>query len=342
MVDPSWATPTFTLPYIQIYVDTDGIVGSGRTDTIQNANMVIEPAHAWEFMLNLEGQPGYQYVLFANGTKVTIPVVGDSIAKTVTSTFNQSITGQATTNWKYVVLVGSKDYNSFRVINAQTALWTLGGRSDSSWDPNVIDMLVPQGKNQEELFGNWSANNYLATAYAVGPGIAYEVDNTPPNVTITGPGQGSTIQAVNNVASIPLTWDAADNVGLSRAEIYINQILVKSLIAPASNTTVLWYQNGNINITLRWFDLSDRNFADDSITLTITGVSSGAPNPYYTVPVPTDIVNPEYPSSSSTSTASTLVTSTSTKSGSAPGFEALPLLFTMVMATTIYIRRRSK
>lgn len=326
VVDPSWATPTFTLQYVQIYVDTDNIPGSGRTDTIQNANMVIEPNHAWEFMINCDGETAYQYILFANGTKVPIPnqIVGDQIAKTITASFSQSITGAANLNWKYVVLVGSKDYQAFRQVNAGNALWVVGGRSDSSWDPNVIDMLTPPGMNQEDLFGNYSIGNYLATAYAVGPGIAYVVDTIPPVVSILSPSNGSAITAVKSVASIFLSWNASDNVGLSRAEIYLNQVLVQSLKAPASNTTILWYENGNFVITLRWYDIGDKNYADATTNITISGIPAGTNNPYYSVPKPTDVILNDLANKGS------------------PGFEFVPFMLAIPVIAVIYLRRRKR
>ncbi|MFX0211001.1 MAG: glucodextranase DOMON-like domain-containing protein, partial [Candidatus Hodarchaeota archaeon] len=90
IVDLSWNTPSFTLPYIQVYIDTDRVEGSGRTDTIEEAWVTIESAHAWEFMLNGEGEEPNQYVLFEDGTEVGtgFEAFGDLISKTVTLTMS--------------------------------------------------------------------------------------------------------------------------------------------------------------------------------------------------------------------------------------------------------------
>ncbi|MFW9917367.1 MAG: glucodextranase DOMON-like domain-containing protein [Candidatus Thorarchaeota archaeon] len=284
IIDLSWNTPTFTLPYTQIYVDTDRVDESGSTDTIEEAWVDIESTHAWEFMINGEGEIPNQYVLFENGTEVYagFTAFGDTVSKTVTMTMSYDIVGKATANWAYVVLIGSKDYAHFRHVNAVEAQWTLGGRNDGDKDPNVIDMLVPPGKDQEAILSSWT-NDAYATVLAVGPGIAYEVDKVPPNVTITSPSLGATIDGKNQEeASVDVGWNIEDNEAIALVKIYANQYLVgESRLgdfpnASASSLAVGIPLNGQIKITVIAFDAAG-NWASDDVTVTVTNVKEMQP-----------------------------------------------------------------
>ena len=44
-----------------------------------------------------------------------------------------------------------------REVMAQAAEWRFGGGDDGMYDPNVIDMLVPAGRAQEEILGAYDA-----------------------------------------------------------------------------------------------------------------------------------------------------------------------------------------
>ncbi|MHA2363025.1 MAG: glucodextranase DOMON-like domain-containing protein [Candidatus Hodarchaeales archaeon] len=220
IVETSWNTPTFTLQYTHIYVDVDNITGSGRTDTINGAQVEIESEHAWEFMINVEGEVSNQYVLFANGTQFHngVGAVGDIISKTISAMVSYEIIGRPSKNWSYAVIVGSKDYSWFRSINLDPAIWTGGGGEDHGWDPNVYDMLVPTGSDQKTLLNTYDASlEQYATILMVdiNDGIDIEpVDNISPEIDLLNPDNGSIISS-----STSLLFDIYD------LESDINQVL---------------------------------------------------------------------------------------------------------------------
>ena len=57
-----------------------------------------------------------------------------------------------------------------REVMAQAAEWRFGGGDDGMYDPNVIDMLVPEGRVQEQILGAYDAKaQRLAEAPMVYP-----------------------------------------------------------------------------------------------------------------------------------------------------------------------------
>ncbi|MHA2364942.1 MAG: glucodextranase DOMON-like domain-containing protein [Candidatus Hodarchaeales archaeon] len=360
VLDTSWSTPTFTLPYTQVYVDIDRIPGSGRTDTIQQANMRVEENHAWEFMVNMEGGPTDQYVLWADETRVDMPnkVVGDTIAKSVTASFDVNIanTGYASEEWAYTVVVGSKDFNWMRSINAAAALWTLGGGSDSSWDPNVVDMLVPEGKDQVKLMAEdvtgtgigWKDGEYLATAMAVGPGITYDIDLTPPNVSIIAPTDDATITGTGDSVALDIIYSAVDNKQLAWGQVYLNQILIMKITGIPSNFTFNWYINGDYTLTIVWYDVSD-NSATAMVNFTVSGLTEGD-NPFFEVIVPGDAIIYDFEGVPTTTVPATVIyletsvqitqEETTVTDKSAPAFEFIISL--LALGSLILVYRRKK
>ena len=70
------------------------------------------------------------------------------------------IIGQPDSNWNYYVLIGSQDAfgeEDFRPVMEESTPWTFGGGSNLEVNPNVIDMLAPEGGrfSQERLLGSY-------------------------------------------------------------------------------------------------------------------------------------------------------------------------------------------
>ncbi|MHA2031406.1 MAG: glucodextranase DOMON-like domain-containing protein, partial [Candidatus Kariarchaeaceae archaeon] len=284
IVNLGWNTPTFTLPYTQIYVDTDNILGSGRTDTIENARVAIEEKHAWDFMVNIEGEVDFQYVLFSNGTKIKsgVQAVGDLIIKTVTALVSQNIIGVPTKDWNYAVIVGSKDYHGFRNINADPQEWIGGGGADGSYDPNVYDMLTPKGKNQKDLLSKFSElEQKYADVFMVGPTIVYEKDTIPPNITISSPSENQIFSGSGSEINIDIVFNAFDNVEIVIYQVFLNQFLVESIRDTGLSTiSIVWYSNGDYDLRVNVFD-DENNFGSDIVSITITGLTELEDNPFF-------------------------------------------------------------
>jgi len=106
-----WNGPNgFCLQFIHVYVDTDNVAGSGRTDTF-GARVNIRDADAWEMAFFIgPGWAGSNVITFANDTQITDAMIielegGDTIAAKIPI----NITGDPTDTWKYAVLVMSWD-----------------------------------------------------------------------------------------------------------------------------------------------------------------------------------------------------------------------------------------
>jgi len=167
----------FSLQYIHVYIDTDGVSGSGRTDTF-GARVNISAAGAWEVALRIgPGWSGSNIVTFANGTELTeVMTIEPEGEDTIVAKVPMDIIGEVNETWKYVVLVLSWDgyaTNKIREIGV-TAQAYLGGGAEAdaviaSVQPYVYDLLTPQGKNQTDILKSYSiAETKYATVYAVG------------------------------------------------------------------------------------------------------------------------------------------------------------------------------
>ncbi|MHA2101626.1 MAG: glucodextranase DOMON-like domain-containing protein, partial [Candidatus Kariarchaeaceae archaeon] len=284
-----WNTPTFTLPYTQIYVDTDNILGSGRTDTIENARVSIEENHAWDFMVNIEGEVDFHYVLFANGTKVKsgVQAVGDLITKTVTALVSKEIVGFPSNNWNYAVVIGSKDFHAFRNINADAQEWIGGGGADGNYDPNVYDILTPEGKDQKNLLSKYSElDQEYAIVFMVGPTIIYEKDIIPPNITISSPTENQIVSGSGNEVTLDIEFEAMDNIEIVLYQVFLNQFLIKSIEDSGLSTiSILWYLNGDYFLRVNVFD-EEGNFGFDIVSITITGLVEQEEITFFEEPFP--------------------------------------------------------
>ena len=322
-VDLSWNTPTFTLEEIQIYIQSGNLnSGTPRTDTINNANVRIDPAHPWDLMLNLDGELANQYVLFANGTKVPITVTGDVIAKTVTATVPYTLIGVPTQNWNYSVLIGSKDFDHFRKIGQTQAQWVGGGGNDNAYSPNIYDMLVSPVLNQKLLLTNWSGtfeNPYLALVPMIGPFLLPSLDLIPPTISIISHTTGTVLDAKGqSQILVTITFHAVDNVGVTNIECFINQYLVLHSTNSGLGTLVLtWYRNGNYTLRINVFDAAG-NYGTANVFISISGIKEDPVDQFFVVGTIQSIP------------------------GAAPGYTALEVLALLTLFAVISIITRRK
>ena len=147
---------------IDIYIDTDHEPGSGLTEALGGRRVEFEPECAWEYAIWVEGWN--QKVFAADGSEVGgITAAVDSVNNTVSISVPKSIIGSPEPGWGFQVFVlGQEGYPAqgnlrVREVMAQAAEWRFGGGDDGMYDPNVIDMLVPAGRAQEEILGAYDA-----------------------------------------------------------------------------------------------------------------------------------------------------------------------------------------
>lgn len=145
---------------IDIYIDTDHVPGSGLTDALGGRRVKFEPESAWEYAIWVEGWN--QRVFASDGSEVGgITAAVDAVNNVVSITVPKSIIGSPEPGWGFQVFVlGQEGFPSqgnlrVREVVEQAAEWRFGGGDNGIYDPNVIDMLVPAGRSQEEMLSDF-------------------------------------------------------------------------------------------------------------------------------------------------------------------------------------------
>ncbi len=181
--DPWNSGAGFSLQSIDIYIDKDGIEGSGATWSLERRNVKFSSSSAWEFVIwcappfdnfrthviDSQGRTYYQ------GITVSVDQYRDRIRMDVP----QSIIGAYQENWHLTVLMLSQNgYEPGRVrpVMKQRAQWVFGGGDDGQADANVIDMVTSGRVNQEALLANY---NPLT---GVQPILINRVDSSSPQI----------------------------------------------------------------------------------------------------------------------------------------------------------------
>ena len=314
-----WNSPRgFSHPLIHIYFDQDRVPGSGATYTAENANADIDEKFAWESMIKIDGWEAFG--MYDNGTEFQgVDGFGDSLEKTVTITAPLDlIGGTPTEDWAYVVIVGSQDFSNFREVLRENGQWKFGGGDDGPYDPNVIDILLPETVNQQELLTSYDvANQQRVKLLGVGPKVNYVEDTEPPVVTITSPADG-TIFDIGTASSIEITLEftVTDNVKVDHIDVFVDNILEYDNLPGNTTKVSLFLGVGNFTLRVNAFDGFNEetaNFGTDAITVSVRG------NPPATTTTPGNTQQP-----SSTTKAPT----TTTEKG---GFLTFPPLYTLLI-----------
>ncbi|MHA1332044.1 MAG: glucodextranase DOMON-like domain-containing protein, partial [Candidatus Hodarchaeales archaeon] len=280
-----WNSPVgYSHPLMQVYIDKDRVPGSGATRCDQNGHFEIDPANAWEVLVRSDGFT--RYVLWPNDTQTLgIKSFSDAVDKIIVFKAPRSVVGTPTEDWAYTVVVGSQDFSAFREFYSQPQEWKFGGGDDSAYDPNVVDMLVPEGRDQDEILDSYSvAEMRYAVLPAVGPGIGFEEDVTNPIVIITSPPDNSTftLEKGESEYNLTVTWNAydpdqGDLSGISTIEVYLDGVLITGISVNDTSVSVL-LSAGSHTIRINVFDNSG-NYGSATITVTISPTSQKSPWP---------------------------------------------------------------
>jgi hypothetical protein len=107
----------------------------------------------------------------------------------------------------------------------------------------------------------WTQNGALFRAATMPGGT----DVTPPSVSITSPQNGATVSG-----AVAVSAAATDNVGVSRVDFYVNDLLQSSSAAPPYNWTwnTLSLANGSYTLNAKVYDLAG-NSGQASIAITV-------------------------------------------------------------------------
>jgi carbohydrate-binding DOMON domain-containing protein len=164
-LDDPWGMGVgFAVQMIFIFIDTDGVTGSGYTDGLPGLNISFDPAHAWDKVVVLSPQ---QQSRVNAEARVKLPeklAAGDVLVPRRTLGKGKSISGRISkedigsgdaTKWGYQVVVQSNEgfpaKTDFltRKVNEFEGQHRFGGGTDSDCDPHVMDILAPPASGSD-------------------------------------------------------------------------------------------------------------------------------------------------------------------------------------------------
>ena len=169
IVDP-WSDER-TKPYgislqaFDVYID-NGSPG-GNTETVFDLtlpgnleknphgtlNAVLDGGGGWEYAIRAHG---WSVDVFTNpgglngGKKKSGRIDVEKESGRVRVVVPKRTVGTPNSNWRIATFSFSVDYGNARVVNAHASEWGFGGGRDDNSDPNIIDLVVPEGGAQEE------------------------------------------------------------------------------------------------------------------------------------------------------------------------------------------------
>jgi len=176
VTNPWGAAEGFSHTIIQIYISTDS--DSGRVEPFrEGANVLFDAENPWKYLIKVVSFN--QTAVYwdsdfegAEGRRDGVRAVLKQDKKTIRVTVPKSLLPGEPADWKYYVLVGSQSGDgpdNFRPVRAKIGQWQFGGGTDTSYSPNVIDILAPAGK-QQKMLGSFSVSRRMQAVIApVGP-----------------------------------------------------------------------------------------------------------------------------------------------------------------------------
>lgn len=165
ITNPWGAVEGFSHPIVEIYL-ADGSEEGGSVETIrQGANVTFEPRNPWNYMIKVVsfGKSAVYYSTDSaeeDGRRKGVKALLLPDKKTIQVSVPKNLLPGDPHRWKYYVLVGSLDGSgpdNFRKVNDLESQWYFSGGTDTDYNPNVIDLLASEGK-QEEMLGSYSVS----------------------------------------------------------------------------------------------------------------------------------------------------------------------------------------
>lgn len=180
VTNPFGAVEGFSHPIIEIYL-SNGTTDGRIEPATEGSNVFFDADNPWNYLVKVVSFNGS--AIFdadenqgGDWKKEGIKARLLSDKKTVRVMVPQKYLPGDPRDWRYYVLVGSQDGSgpdNFRVVNAVPDQLSLGGGTDTAFDPNVVDLLAPVDE-QEKMLGSYSVENQkLAVIRPVGPAPKY-------------------------------------------------------------------------------------------------------------------------------------------------------------------------
>jgi len=158
-IDNCWASPNgLSKETLIVFIDN----AEGGTDAgLEGLNAMTSADFKWDYALQIEGWVSKLYKVDGG------EIVGEDISDYGITV--KAIEGSPGTVYVYIpeeaigklgkgtkimtVVVGQDGYGPGRIrqVNAKAEEWRFGGGSDGNEDPNIIDMIVPEGYTQEDI-----------------------------------------------------------------------------------------------------------------------------------------------------------------------------------------------
>nr|WP_204989811.1 glucodextranase DOMON-like domain-containing protein [Sporohalobacter salinus] len=170
-----WHAPFgFSHQLIQVYIDNQD---SGATTVFKKgANIKFSEAAPWNKLIKITGW-NVKIFDYQDDPSQEIEPVAEVEARalqneqTIQVQIPKKMIGDLNSA-QYYVLIGSLDgfsYDNYRPVTKEVGEWKFGGGTDTQYNPNVLDVLVPEDKSQKEVLSKYdSEEKRLATLYPVG------------------------------------------------------------------------------------------------------------------------------------------------------------------------------
>ncbi|MBN1503664.1 MAG: hypothetical protein JW952_01230 [Candidatus Eisenbacteria bacterium] len=185
--DPWGSGAGFSLQSIDIYVDKDGVPGSGATWVLDGRNARMSPVNSWDVAVWC-APPFDDFqsrIVFPDGEFDTTQV-RTSVSQAegrITVSAPKSAVGTPTSSWRYVVLMlGQNGYETGRVrqVRAVNSEWDFGGGTDGTSDSNIMDVITVPGLSQEGMLGTYDpATSQVCALFAQPDSVAPVISHEP-------------------------------------------------------------------------------------------------------------------------------------------------------------------
>eukprot|EP00002_Diphylleia_rotans_P006329 TRINITY_DN156_c0_g1_i36.p1 TRINITY_DN156_c0_g1~~TRINITY_DN156_c0_g1_i36.p1 ORF type:complete len:1390 (+),score=333.27 TRINITY_DN156_c0_g1_i36:195-4364(+) len=145
---------------VQIYVDKDRVHGSGETAPYLNPAIQLDPQYGWEHVIHVSTEAVTIASKLASGNFSTSALSKTVSGKAVIVEVPKSIIGMPSVSWAYTVISGAAvmdgGKSQFVIHNTFESTLNFGLGDDSSFDPNICDVILPSDVNQAVMLASYS------------------------------------------------------------------------------------------------------------------------------------------------------------------------------------------